>query len=63
MDNIQEEIVASGILLFQNMYGDGNRSLKELRLSKYNKMTVTNTLKPEYITHFELTFNTMIGFC
>ena len=49
MEALQEEVVEAGIQLFQIIYGDGTKSLQQLRLAKYNKMTVTNTLKPEYL--------------
>ena len=53
LDNLQENIVEAGIFLFQSIYGDISKSLKDHRLSKYTKMTVTNTLKLEYLAPSE----------
>jgi hypothetical protein len=50
--NIDQEIVVdNGVLLLQHIYGNINKSLKDLRLQRYNKMTTVEgkTLKPEYL--------------
>ena len=50
LDNDYGNIVYHGIQLFKYIFGDMSKSLTQLRVRKFHKMSVKGTLKPEYLT-------------
>ena len=49
LDNDYGNIVYHGIQLFKYIFGDMSKSLTQLRVRKFHKMSVNGTLKPEYL--------------
>ena len=53
VNNVREVILENGVMLFQFIFGDIDKTLRDLRLKKYNKMTTNvhlkTTMKPEYL--------------
>ena len=47
VESLQEDIMEEGVMLFQYIYGDIDKTLTELRVAKYSKLIISKTLKPE----------------
>ncbi len=65
---IKEEVEDAGVLLFQYLYGDIEKTLGNHRLAKYNKMTTYKIVIPECLSPTDSTScvhicSTMIGYC
>ena len=47
VESLPAEVMEAGTKLFQYIYGNSQKTLTELHVSKYKKLVISNTLKPE----------------